>query len=111
MTRSWKLPMLAALLITAPLSAQGRRHGEEEEYRTRIDTVVSISRGGSVDLSLISGQISVRDVKAEVEAHSVSGEIQIAEASNRVNFESVSGSVIASRIDGSLRGSVVSADL
>ena len=87
MTRRWTLAMLAAVLVAAPLPAQGRRHGEEDEYRTRIDTTVSLSKGGSVDLSLISGAINVTgssrsDVR--VKAYSERGVLQLDASPSRL---------------------------
>jgi Putative adhesin len=86
MTRSWMLPTLAALLVAAPLSAQ-RRHGEEDEYRTQIDTVVSLARGGSVDLSLISGAIIVTGSSrsnVRIKAYSERGLLELDTSPSRI---------------------------
>ena len=47
--------MLAALLIASPLAAQR----DDDDYRSRIDTTVNFDRAGTVDLSLVSGEIVV----------------------------------------------------
>ena len=57
------LAILAALLAAAPLLAQGRRdrgdHDDTDTARSQIDTTLALSRGGTVDLSLVSGEIEV----------------------------------------------------
>lgn len=47
--------IIAASLAVAPVVASG----QEERSLTRVDTTVRLDRGGSVDLSLISGRIRV----------------------------------------------------
>jgi DUF4097 and DUF4098 domain-containing protein YvlB len=104
MTRSWKLSMFAVLLVVAPLSAQGRRHRGEDEYRTQIDTTLSLTRGGSVDLSLISGEITVSgssrsDVR--VKAYSEHGLLELDASPSRIalSVHSERGSIGDTRYD------------
>ena len=49
------LLVAVALLMALPLGAKAQNYVE----RTQIDTTVRLDRGGSVDLSLISGRIRV----------------------------------------------------
>jgi DUF4097 and DUF4098 domain-containing protein YvlB len=75
------LSSLVALAV--PFSARA------QDYRTRIDTTVRLDRGGTVDLSLISGKIRVTgwdrsDVK--VSASIESGELRFDANSSRVSI-------------------------
>lgn len=75
----------AVLATVAPQSARG----QDDIYRTQIDTTVRLDRGGSVDLSLISGRIRVtgwdrQDVK--ISASIESGTLKFSANSSRVTL-------------------------
>jgi len=50
---------LAALIIAGLVAAPVAARGQDERTATQIDTTVRLDRGGSVDLSIISGRIRV----------------------------------------------------
>lgn len=50
---------LAALIIAGLVAAPVVARGQDERTSTKIDTTVRLDRGGSVDLSIISGRIRV----------------------------------------------------
>jgi DUF4097 and DUF4098 domain-containing protein YvlB len=75
---------------------------------TKFDVAVPV--GTRVLAHTTSGDITVRGVRGEVEAHSTSGDIKIDDA-DRINFEAVSGDVEATRVAGTLTGTSVSGDL
>jgi DUF4097 and DUF4098 domain-containing protein YvlB len=82
----------AFVLAAAPLSAQHRnasrsRSGDGDE--SRIDTVVSVGRGVTVDLSLLSGEIKVTSwdkPQVQVKAHSDEGDLRFDASSQRVSL-------------------------
>lgn len=60
MGRIWIFAAAAALALSAPPSLAAQRDsGDSDEFRSRIDTTVALSRNGTVDLSLVSGEIVV----------------------------------------------------
>jgi DUF4097 and DUF4098 domain-containing protein YvlB len=60
MMRSWLIVAAAVVAMVLPLSAKGQEdQGVQIRGLTRIDTTVRLERGGTVDLSLISGRIRV----------------------------------------------------
>src|SRR4026209_441510 len=74
-----------ALLMALPLQAKGQNYLE----RAQIDTTVRLDRGGSVDLSLISGRIRVTgwdrsDVK--ISASIDNGRLRFSSKSSRVSL-------------------------
>jgi hypothetical protein len=60
MGRSWIIAAVAALALSVPptLAAQ-RESGDSDEFSSSIDTTVALSGNGTVDLSLVSGEIVV----------------------------------------------------
>jgi DUF4097 and DUF4098 domain-containing protein YvlB len=65
---------VAALALSVPpaLAAQ-RESGDSDEFRSRIDTTVALSGNGTVDLSLVSGEIVVTSWnRSEVRVHATS---------------------------------------
>jgi DUF4097 and DUF4098 domain-containing protein YvlB len=74
MARSWIIAAVAALALSVPptLAAQ-RDSGNGDEFRSRIDTTVALSGNGTVDLSLVSGEIVVTSWnRSEVRVHATS---------------------------------------
>ncbi len=74
MARSWIIAAVAALALSVPpaLAAQ-RDSGNDDEFRSRIDTTVALSGNGTVDLSLVSGEIVVTSWnRSEVRVHATS---------------------------------------
>lgn len=66
MTRQLLIAMLGALTMAAPLAAQN-------DDGMRIDTTLALSPGGTVDLSLVSGEIHVTSWdRGEVRVHATS---------------------------------------
>src|SRR3954471_3556494 len=88
MTNTLKIARIAipvALLVALPLSAGA----QDDRPITQIDTTVSLERGGTVDLSLISGRIRVTgwdrpDVK--ISASIESGSLEFDANSSRVSL-------------------------
>ena len=90
--RPWLLAALGALLVAAPaapLAAQNRRDGDPDEgaYQSRLDTTVALARDGTVDLSLVSGEIIVsswdRD-QVKIEARTERGILRFDASPSRV---------------------------
>jgi len=74
MGRSLIIAAVAALALSFPptLAAQ-RESGDSDEFRSRIDTTVALSGNGTVDLSLVSGEIVVTSWdRSEVRVHATS---------------------------------------
>ncbi|HEX6537292.1 MAG TPA: DUF4097 family beta strand repeat-containing protein [Gemmatimonadaceae bacterium] len=59
MVRRLTIAALGMLVAAAPLAAQNEGFRDDDEFRSRIDTTVSLARDGTVDLSLVSGTIRV----------------------------------------------------
>jgi DUF4097 and DUF4098 domain-containing protein YvlB len=85
------LIVLAALgAAAAPAVAQDRRDRDPSTITSRIDTTVTLARGGTVDLSLISGEIIVTagsGDRVQVRAHSERGTLSFSASPNRVSLE------------------------
>jgi DUF4097 and DUF4098 domain-containing protein YvlB len=69
---------------------------------------LTVPTGTRVIVNSLSGSISVRGVKGEVDANAVSGSIVVTDAARKVKAESVSGSVGVSQVAGDVRASSVS---
>ena len=69
---------------------------------------LTVPAGTRVLVNSLSGSISVRGVKGEVDANAVSGSIIVTDATRKVKAESVSGSVEVSRVTGDVNASSVS---
>jgi DUF4097 and DUF4098 domain-containing protein YvlB len=97
-------------------SGNGVRAGVRDENRWsrngsrrgRQSMEVTVPVGTRVSASSISGTISVRGVRGELEASSVSGNVEASEITRRARLNSVSGSVAADRIDGDVVANGVS---
>ncbi|MGH7717317.1 MAG: DUF4097 family beta strand repeat-containing protein [Gemmatimonadaceae bacterium] len=133
----------AVMLIATPLAAQRDRERDrdrDEEYRSRIDTTVALDRGGTVDLSLVAGEIRVtgwnRD-QVRVNATSERGILRFDATRSRVSLEvrsergrggdtryevsvpagtrvlmrSVSGELSATGVNGEIEAHTVSGDI
>lgn len=86
--------MIVAALVAAaaPAAAQGRRDRDRDPWttRSRIDTTVTLSRGGTVDLSLVSGEIVVNAASGDqvrVRAYSERGILTFSASPDRVSLE------------------------
>jgi DUF4097 and DUF4098 domain-containing protein YvlB len=80
--------VLAALPIAA--RAQDYDRYDRDRYRSRIDTVVPFNRGGTVDLSLMSGRIRVTGwdrQEVKVIATSDNGRLRFSASPQRVSLE------------------------
>ncbi|MBK5187954.1 MAG: DUF4097 family beta strand repeat protein [Gemmatimonadaceae bacterium] len=90
MLAPWRLAALAVLIVALPVQAQHRsrqpRSEDRDEVETRLDTTVTLSRAGTVDLQSFAGDITIigwdRD---EVKIHATS--------KSRLRFESSSSRV------------------
>lgn len=69
---------------------------------------VTVPAGTRVLANSISGPISIRGSKGEVDVNSVSGSVIVADAARKVKAASVSGSVDVSQVAGDVRASSVS---
>ena len=73
MGRFWIYAAVAALALSAPPSLAAQRDSGDGDFRSRIDTTVALSRDGTVDLSLVSGEIVVTSWnRSEVRVHATS---------------------------------------
>lgn len=74
MGRRWIVAALGALVAAAPLAAQNARYRDsDDESRSRIDTTLALAGDGTVDLSLVSGEIHVTSWnRGEVKIHATS---------------------------------------
>lgn len=84
MRRSWLLATAGMLMMAAPLLAQN-----EEDLRSRLDTTVALAANGTVQLSLISGDIIVTSwARNEVKIHATSdrGILQFDASPSRVQL-------------------------
>ena len=72
---------------------------------------VTVPAGPRVLMRSVSGDISARDVRGEVEASSVSGQVEVRNAATRVTAGSVSGDVQVSGVAGPVRANAVSGDV
>ena len=69
---------------------------------------LTVPAGTRVLVNSLSGSISVRGVKGEVDANAVSGSIVVTDATRKVKAESVSGNVEVSQVAGDVNASSVS---
>jgi len=88
MTTVQKASWIIGAAVIATVAPQSAR-GQDEIYRSQIDTTVRLDRGGSVDLSLISGRIRVtgwdrQDVK--ISASIETGTLKFDANSSRVTL-------------------------
>ena len=74
MGRFWMIATVAALALSvSPALAAQRESGDSGEFRSRIDTTVALSGNGTVDLSLVSGEIVVTSWdRSDVRVHAAS---------------------------------------
>lgn len=97
MVRPWITPVAAALMMAAlpalpaPLAAQrGQGRNAGDEYRSRIDTTIAFDRAGTVDLSLVSGEIVVTSWgrnAVRVHATSERGRLRLDASPSRIRLE------------------------
>lgn len=81
--------ILTALLAAAPLLAQGRSD-RDEDYQSRIDTTVALDRSGTVDLTLVSGEIRVTSWnrnQVKISAYSERGILDLDASSSHVSLD------------------------
>jgi len=92
MSAPWRLAALAVLLIALPAQAQKHKsrtpRDDQNDVETRIDTTVTLSRSGTVDLQSFSGDITVvgwdRD---DVKIHATSeGQLRFDSSPSRVSL-------------------------
>ena len=83
----------ALIVAAAPLSAQHKnksKHSSDDDgNRSRLDTTVTVSRGATVDLSLISGDIKVLSwdkAQVQIRAYSEDGDLRFNASSGRVTL-------------------------
>jgi DUF4097 and DUF4098 domain-containing protein YvlB len=69
---------------------------------------LTVPAGTRVIANSLSGSVSIRGVKGEVDVNTVSGSIDVSDAARKVKLESVSGNVEAAHIAGDTRASSVS---
>jgi hypothetical protein len=87
----WRLAALAIFVIALPAQAQkhkSRSHRDDQNVESRIDTTVTLSRSGTVDLQSFSGDITVvgwdRD---DVKIHATSeGQLRFDSSPSRVSL-------------------------
>jgi DUF4097 and DUF4098 domain-containing protein YvlB len=88
MARSWIIATVAALALFAPPRLAAQRDSDDGEgFRSRIDTTVALSANGTVDLSLVSGEMRVTSWdRNEVRVHATSerGILRFAASPSRV---------------------------
>ncbi len=72
---------------------------------------VTVPVGTRVHAGSVSGDITIRGTKAEVEANTVSGEVVVEEASQVIDIGSVSGNIDLRSLDGRIDVSSVSAEV
>ncbi len=88
MRLNWILAGAFLLCATPPLAAQHDRD-ESDDFRSRIDTTLTLDRGGTVDLSLVSGRIDVRPGggnQVRLRARSEEGVLQLDASSSRITL-------------------------
>jgi DUF4097 and DUF4098 domain-containing protein YvlB len=82
----------AMILAMLPMTARAQDYDryDRDRYRSRIDTVVPFNRGGTVDLSLMSGRIRVTGwdrQEVKVIATSDNGRLRFSASPQRVSLE------------------------
>lgn len=75
----------------------------------RLEVVVPV--GSRVAAQTVSGNVSVRGVRGELEAGAVSGDVDAHDAVRRVSLNSVSGSVRGTNVEGDVRANSVSGEV
>ena len=75
------------------------------------DFTVRGSKGETITINTVSGDVEVEADAERVDLNSVSGEVELSGSANRVNAESVSGDVTLYGVAGEVRASTVSGDL
>ena len=75
------------------------------------DFTVRGSKGATITISTVSGDVEVEADAERVDLNSVSGEVELTGSAKRVNTESVSGDVTLYGVEGEVRASTVSGDL
>ncbi len=98
------VPSFSANRLTLETRSVDRRLGP-----TRYE--VTVPAGARVSARTVSGDISVRDTRGELNLHTVSGSIEAADGSGRAEIESVSGRLTLRRLDGILDVSTVSGSI
>jgi DUF4097 and DUF4098 domain-containing protein YvlB len=93
-TRISSFALLALFAIALPAAAQSKhksKHGNrDDDGVSRIDTTVSVGRGATVEVSLISGDIKITSwdrPQVQIHATSESGDIRFDASSQRVTLE------------------------
>lgn len=91
-TRHWilGLALIAGVVMPAAARAQDYDRYDRDRYTTRIDTVVPFSRQGRVDLSLMSGRITVTGwdrQEVKIVAYSSQGRLHLSASQSRVSLE------------------------
>src|SRR5918992_1486578 len=86
----------AVLFAGAAVPVHGQRERDRGEYSSRIDTTIAFSRGGTVELQLMAGEISVaswsRD-QVRVRATTLSGDIRITGSKGEVEARTQRGDI------------------
>ncbi len=90
--------------VWVPSQNNRGRSGEQ-----RLAVVVPV--GARVTAKTVSGDVSVRGVRGELEAGTVSGDVEAQGGVRRVSLNTVSGSVRASALEGDVRARSVSGDV
>jgi DUF4097 and DUF4098 domain-containing protein YvlB len=72
---------------------------------------VSVPYGVHVVVRAISGDITVRGTRGEVEAHTQNGDIEVEDVTNRLDINSLSGSIEAHNISGDIDIGTTSGDI
>jgi DUF4097 and DUF4098 domain-containing protein YvlB len=88
-------------------TGSNRSRGRAGEQR--LEVVVPV--GTRVAAQSVSGNVSVRGVRGEVEVGAVSGDVDVQDAVRRVFLNSVSGAVRGSNLDGEVRANAVSGEV
>ena len=93
------------LYLRIPAGARIEAEGVSADFR------VKGSRGESIDVRTVSGDLEVEAETARLDLHSVSGDIGFSGRAARTTVEAVSGDVTLSGVDGEIKASTVSGDL
>jgi DUF4097 and DUF4098 domain-containing protein YvlB len=72
---------------------------------------VSVPYGVHVVVRAISGDITVRGTRGEVEAHTQNGDIEVEDVTNRLDINSLSGSIEAHNVSGDIDIGTTSGDI
>ena len=88
-------------------TGSNRSRGRAGEQR--LEVVVPV--GTRVAAQSVSGNVSVRGVRGEMEVGTVSGDVDVQDAVRRVLLNSVSGAVRGTNLDGEVRANAVSGEV